>query len=60
MGTMCKETMDKVINDHFTYEATDDVEGVLLRLLHVFELRDGLITKENLWFDFDGLNAQLT
>jgi len=131
--------MDRVINDHFMYEATDDIEGVLrtftddaehevvggpdgplrgkaairrfyerlfadvkgdrvepvmrfcgdnfivdetiwigrvvdgrpfkldgrsgsvrLRLLHVFELRDGLISKENLWFDFDGLKAQLT
>jgi len=34
--------------------------SVRLRLLHVFELRDGLISKENLWFDFDGLKAQLT
>ena len=139
MGTMSREMMDKVINDHFMYEATDDIEGVLrtftddaehevvggpdgplrgkaairrfyerlfadvkgervepvmrfggdnfivdetiwigdvvdgrpfkldgksgrvrLRLLHVFELRDGLITKENLWFDFDDLKRQLT
>lgn len=139
METMSKEAMDQVINDHFMYEATDDVEGVLrtftddaehevmggpdgplrgkaairrfyerlfadvkgervepvmrfggdnfivdetiwigqvvdgrpfkldgksgrvrLRLLHVFELQDGLIAKENLWFDFDSLKAQLT
>jgi hypothetical protein len=131
--------MDKIVNDHFMYEATDDVEGVMrtltndaeheviggpdgplrgkhairrfyerlfpdvkgerlepvmrlygddflidetiwigqifdgrafrldgrsgkvrLRLLHVFTLRDGLITKENVWFDFDGLKRQLS
>ena len=30
-----------------------------LRLLHVFKLRDGRITKENVWFDFDDLKRQL-
>ena len=30
-----------------------------LRLLHVFRLRDGLIEKENVWFDFDDLKRQL-
>lgn len=139
MGTMSRESMDKVVNDHFMYEATDDIEGVLrtftedaeheiiggpdgplrgkaalrrfyerlfldlkgesvepvmrlygdnflvdetiwighvvdgrpfkldgrggnvrLRLLHVFQLRDGLIAKENVWFDFDDLKRQLT
>jgi len=138
MGTMNRESMDKVVNDHFMYEATDDIEGVLrtftddaehevvggtegplrgkaalrrfyerlfpdlkgervesvirlygdnflvdetiwigyvvdgrpfkldgrdgkarLRLLHVFQLRDGLIAKENVWFDFDDLKRQL-
>lgn len=139
METMSRESMDKVVNDHFMYEATDDIEGVLrtftedaeheiiggpdgplrgkaalhrfyerlfldlkgervepvmrlygdnflvdetiwigqivdgrpfkldgrsgkvrLRLLHVFQLRDGLIAKENVWFDFDDLKRQLT
>jgi ketosteroid isomerase-like protein len=138
MKTMSREDMNKIVNDHFRYEATDDLEGVMqtltddaeheviggpegplrgkpairrfyerlfqdikgeriepvmrlygddflidetiwigqiidgralgldgrsgkvrLRLLHVFKLRDGLITKENLWFDFDGLQRQL-
>jgi hypothetical protein len=130
--------MDRVVSDHFMYEATDDIEGVLrgftddaqhevvggpdgplkgkpalrrfyerlfpdlkgervepvsrlygdgflidetiwigrvvdgrafrlggrkgevrLRLLHVFKLRDGLIEKENVWFDFEDLKRQL-
>ena len=138
MGTMSQESVDKIVNDHFMYEATDDIEGVLrtftedaehelvggpdgplkgkvalrrfyeglfrdlkgervepvlrfhgdnflvdetiwigqvsdgrpfkldgksgsvrLRLLHVFQLRDGLIAKENVWFDFDHLNRHL-
>jgi len=139
MEAMSKESMDKIVNDHFMYEATDDIEGVLrtftedaehevvggpygplrgkaairrfyeqlfpdvkgehiepvmrlygdnfivdetiwigqvvngrtfkldgrsgkvcLRILHVFQLRDGLITKENFWFNFDDLKRQLT
>ena len=138
MGTMSQESMDKIVNDHFMYEATDNMEGVLrtftenpehevvggpdgplrgkaalrrfyerlfldlkgervepvmrlygdnflvdetiwigqvvdgrpfkldrrsgkvrLRLLHVFQLRDGLIAKANVWFDFDGLKRHL-
>ena len=30
-----------------------------LRLLHVFKLRNGLIAKENVWFDLDDLKRQL-
>jgi hypothetical protein len=139
MKSMSQESMDKLINDHFMYEATDNLEGALstlaedaeheviggpdgplrgkaalrrfyervfqdfrgerfepvmrlygddclidetiwigdildgrafkldgksgkarLRFLHVFKLRDGLIEKENVWFDFDGLKRQLT
>jgi hypothetical protein len=139
MTTMSRESMDKVVSDHFMYEATDDIEGVLrtfaedaehevvggpdgplrekaalrrfyqrlfpdlkgervepvmrlygddfiidetiwighvvdgrafrlagrsgnvrLRLLHVFKLRNGLIAKENVWFDFDDLKRQLS
>ena len=30
-----------------------------LRLLHVFKLRDGVITKENVWFDYDELRSEL-
>lgn len=138
MTTMSRERMDKVVSDHFAYEARDDIEGVLqtftedveheivggsygplkgkealrrfyerlfadlegegtepgsrlygdgflvdetvwfgrlvdgrafgltgksgkvrLRLLHVFELQDGLISKESVWFDFNELKRQL-
>ena len=138
MATMTRETMDKIVNDHFMYEATADLEGVLstysddpehqvvggpdgplrgkaairrfyeglfpalkgeraepvmrlygddfivdesilignvvdgrpfnlpgkrgharVRLLHVFQLRDGLIAKERVWFDFDDMRCQL-
>lgn len=139
MSNMSHQDMDKVVTDHFAYEAADDIVGVLktfvddaehevvggpdgrlrgkpamrgfyerlfrevkgegtepvmrlygddfiidetiwigqivdgrtfslpgksgrarLRLLHVFKLRDGLIAKENVWFDFDKLKAQLS
>jgi uncharacterized protein len=138
MAKMTRETMDKIVNDHFMYEATADLEGVLstysaepehqvvggpdgplrgkaairrfyeglfpalkgeraepvmrlygddfivdesilignvvdgrpfnlpgkrgharVRLLHVFQLRDGLIAKERVWFDFDDMRRQL-
>jgi hypothetical protein len=138
MTTLNREMMDKSVSDHFMYEATDDIEGVLrtltedaehevvggpdgplrgkaairrfyarlfpdlegdrvepvmrlygndflidesvwigrlvdgrpfkldgragrvrLRLLHVFKLREGLIAKESVWFDFDDLKRQL-
>jgi len=138
MATMTRETMDKIVNDHFMYEATADLQGVLstyaddpehqvvggpdgplrgkaairrfyeglfpalkgeraepvmrlygddfivdesilignvvdgrpfnlsgrsgharVRLLHVFQLRDGLIAKERVWFDFDDMRRQL-
>ena len=29
MATMTRESMDKIVNDHFMYEATADLEGVL-------------------------------
>ncbi|MGH2413324.1 MAG: nuclear transport factor 2 family protein [Microcystaceae cyanobacterium] len=29
MKTMSRESMDKVVSDHFMYEATDNIEGVL-------------------------------
>ena len=138
MAKMTRESMDKLVNDHFMYEATADLEGVLgtytdepehqvvggpdgplrgkaairrfyeglflalkgeraepvmrlygddfivdesiligqvvdgrpfnlpgkrgharVRLLHVFQLRDGLIAKERVWFDFDDMRTQL-
>jgi hypothetical protein len=138
MATMTRESMDRIINDHFMYEATADLEGVLrtyidepehqvvggpdgplrgkaairgfyerlfpalkgeraepvmrlygddfivdesiligevvdgrpfnlpgkrgrarVRLLHVFQLRSGLIAKERVWFDFDDMSRQL-
>jgi hypothetical protein len=138
MTKMTRESMDKVVNDHFMYEATADLEGVLgtytdepehqvvggpdgplrgkgairgfyqrlfpalkgeraepvmrlygddfildesiligqvvdgrpfnlpgktgharVRLLHVFQLRNGLIAKERVWFDFDDMRSQL-
>jgi len=133
-----RESMDRIVNDHFMYEATADLEGVMrtyaddpehqvvggpdgplrgkpairrfyeklfpalkgeraepvmrlygddfivdesiligrvvdgqpfnlpgkggharVRLLHVFQLRDGLIAKERVFFDFAELNRQL-
>jgi hypothetical protein len=138
MATMTRESMDKVVNDHFMYEATADLEGVLgtytdepehqvvggpdgplrgkaairgfyqrlfpalkgeraepvmrlygddfivdesiligevvdgrpfnlpgksgdarVRLLHVFQLQNGRIAKERVWFDFDDMSNQL-
>jgi ketosteroid isomerase-like protein len=138
MSNMSREQMDKVVNDHFMYEATNDIAGVLrtftddieheivggpdgplhgkaalrrfyerlfddvngervepvmrlygddflvdetiwigeivdgrtfklerrsgnvrIRLLHVFHLRDGLIAKENVWFDRDEIERQV-
>jgi uncharacterized protein len=32
---------------------------VRLRLLHVFQLEDGLIAKERVWFDFNDVKRQL-
>jgi ketosteroid isomerase-like protein len=136
--TVSREQMDQMVNDHFTYEANDDIEGVLqtftddavheivggpdgplqgtaalrdfyarlfpdlrgetvepitrhygddfivdvtlwngfvadgrpfkldgmegrasFRILHVFELRDGLIARETVWYDHDALAKQL-
>ncbi len=138
MLKMNHEEMDKVVNDHFMFEATDNIEGVLgtltddilhemiggpdgvltgkqrvrgfyealfpqltegsvepvfrvysenkiidetiwtgvihdarvfnlpglagkaaFRLLHVFHMRDGLIAKENVWFDGQAIRTQL-
>jgi hypothetical protein len=30
-----------------------------VRLMHVFQLRDGLIANERVWFDFDEMRRQL-
>jgi hypothetical protein len=32
MKSMSQESMDKLINDHFMYEATDNLEGALSTL----------------------------
>jgi len=115
---MRRETMDKIVNDHFMYEASADLEGVVgtytddpehqvmggpdgplraepvmklygddfivdesiligqvvdgrpfnlsgksgharMRLPHVFQLRDGRIAKERVWFDFADMKRQL-
>ena len=135
---MTREAMDQLVNDHFMYEATADLEGVMrtyaenpvhqvvggpdgplrgksairgfyerlfpdlkgeraepvmrlygdgflvdesiligqvvdgrpfslagksgharVRLMHVFQLRDGLIANERVWFDFDEMRRQL-
>lgn len=135
---MSRAAMDKIVDDHFMYEATADLEGVLrtytedpvhqvvggpdgllrgkaairgfyerlfpalkgeraepvmrlygdsflvdesiligqvvdgrpfslpgksgharVRLLHVFQLRDGLIANERVWFDYDDMRRQL-
>jgi uncharacterized protein len=138
MARMSRETMDKIVIDHFMYEATANLDGVLrtytddpehqvvggpdgplrgkaairrfyerlfpalkgdraepvmrlygddfivdesiligkvvdgrpfnldgksgdarVRLLHVFQFRDGLIAKERVWFDFEDMRRQL-
>jgi uncharacterized protein len=138
MAAMTRESMDKIVNDHFMYEATADLEGVLgtytdepehqvvggpdgplrgkaairrfyerlfpalkgeraepvtrlygddfivdesiligqvvdgrpfnlpgksgharVRLLHVFQLRNGRIANERVWFDFADMSRQL-
>jgi hypothetical protein len=28
-GTTSQESVDKIVNDHFMYKVTDDIEGVL-------------------------------
>jgi hypothetical protein len=33
--------------------------AVTFRMLHVFEFRDGLISRENVWMDAAGVAAQL-
>jgi uncharacterized protein len=137
MKNMTRQSMDQIVNDHFMYEATADLEGVLgtytedpehqvvggpdgplrgkaairrfyeglfpalkgeraepvlrlygddfivdetiligrvvdgrpfnlegksgevrLRLLHVFQLEDGRIAKERVWFDFNDVKRQ--
>ena len=32
---------------------------VSVRLLHIFEFRDGLIARENVWLDWAAFSAQL-
>ncbi len=138
MSNMTRESMDQIVNDHFMYEATADLEGVMrtytdhpehqvlggpdgllrgktairgfyerlfpalkgeraepvmrlygddfivdesfligqvvdgrpfnlagksghakVRLLHVFQLQDGRIAKERVWFDFADMSRQL-
>ena len=34
METTNREELDKVIADHFRYESTDDIEGVLRRFIN--------------------------
>jgi hypothetical protein len=34
MRTMNRQQLDKPISDHFMYEATDDIEGVLRTFTH--------------------------
>jgi hypothetical protein len=139
MGRLSHEDMDRIVNEHFGYEATDDVDGVVgslsqdvdhlvvgsplgelhgraavrpmyeelfgdvkgegvepvrrwygedflidetmwtgyindgkffglpgksghatFRLLHIFEVRDGQITRENIWSDTTALMQQLS
>jgi predicted ester cyclase len=34
--------------------------GLSFRLLHIFDVRDGLIRRENAWLDMASIMAQLT
>jgi hypothetical protein len=53
---MTREQMDELINQHFGFEAADDVDGVLASL---FELREGKIAAEQVWCDLAALQRQL-
>ncbi len=92
MSSMTREQMDALVNEHFGFEASDDVDGVMgtldddaeheviaspvgllndpaeqrryyekvsFRLLHVFEIRDGKITREQAWCDLAAIARQL-
>ena len=56
--------MDELIEAHIKAEAAGDVPGygqrISFRLLHVWEFRDGLISRENVWLDGGSIMAQLT
>jgi ketosteroid isomerase-like protein len=85
--------MDALVDEHFRFEALDDVDGVMstlrhgavhevipwhgrivdgapflcdgrsgkvsFRLLHVFEIRDGKISREQVWCDLAAIQRQL-
>jgi hypothetical protein len=61
--------MDRAIDEHYGYEAADDVEGVVIglrrllgvtgRLLHVIEFADdSKIKRENVWADLAAMIRQ--
>jgi predicted ester cyclase len=66
---MSRAEMDAVMNNHFQFEAAEDMQSlkdyararahVQFRLLHVFEFKDGLIARADVWIDYPSLQAQL-
>jgi hypothetical protein len=73
--TSTPEQLDQIINDHFMFEATDNVDGVLGTLAETVEhevvpspmgasrdkkqVRDGKITREQAWCDLAAIQQQL-
>lgn len=55
-------TMDSIVTGRVTGSMMGmpgDGREVSFRMLHVFEFRDGLISRENVWVDGSGVAAQL-
>jgi ketosteroid isomerase-like protein len=55
--------VDEAIVEGYAHGRPFDLEGygrpVRFRVLHVFELRHGLIARENAWFDLGAIRRQL-
>ena len=55
---LSRSEMDRRIDEHFGYEARDDVAGVLATLAEDVE-PDGMIWRENVRVDLAAIMAQL-
>ena len=59
--------IDRLVDEHYAYEAADDAPfgcparggDVSFRLLHIFEFKDGRISRENAWMDVADIQRQL-
>jgi uncharacterized protein len=56
--------VDDIVWEGYTTGAPFGLEGprtlTNFRLMHVFEFRDGLIARENVWIDYPALESQLS